>query len=574
MDRPRRCKGFFAVGVGLIVLGLVTAPASEGRAQELSGRITGDLTFAPFYELLLPQSPSLQPIPKTAEQAPQLVGLTTQLDLGLDFPGIAFDGTFLFSNLGLTLAWLSSDLRFLAREDRGVDRSVQKRTIVQNDFVKVLRAFPSRVPAGGTFEVLVIVEALQDLTGTSLTVTEEYPAGWRVEFIDPLGALVASNAARWTVSLGLPGSRAVIRYSVRVPEEALDTASIRGTIESALFPPLRFDDALEVLPPAPPTLPGRVRIRQDLLFSAVISGGVIVDPLSFRLLALHTQLFPQPGLSLANFLRFQNVGTSQTPSLRWSNLVQITGRTTGGMSVRTTLRFSDEPGSNPLAFDRGTLQIGGLPIAPGLSLGLSAVFDSQAVLRLRALPGWTAEFPGTEVRLQGELLFTDQPLRIEDFGVGLRVLGELVEGTLQIRDSYGTLLYDSGVPGDGIEEEHPLELVRRTVLLRFTLGPLDVQSLSRFGPVLADVDLDGAREKLADAKLLQQEVRVQRFLEAVLVSARLLYTAPTTTLEPPTLSLADAELTVVRGPFRWEAEARLSFDPLAFRTRLSFSLSF
>ncbi len=557
---------------GLLIGALVQVQV-QVQAQELSGRVKLSGSFTPFYGLLTPQSPPQRLVQTTAERVPQLVGVVTQIDLGLDFPGVGLDGTFVLSPLGLTLAWLSGDFSFLAREE-GPVRAVQKRTLAQNDFVKVLRAFPARVPAGGTVEVLLVVEALQDLTGAPLTITEEYPSGWAVEFVDPQGALVAPNVARWTVALGLPGSRAVIRYSVRVPEGARGLVAIGGTIESALFPPLSFDDTIEVIPPAPPTLPGRVRIRQDVLFSALIANNTLIDPLGFRLLTLRTRLTPQPGLTLSNFLRIQNVGTAQTPAFQWRDVVQISGQTAGGVNVRATLRFADDGDAGvPLLFDGGTLQISVLPITSQLSLRLLASFDAQNAVRLQAVPGWTTELGGTQVRAQGNFRVNAQ-LQIEEFTASLRLLNEFSDGLLQLQDLYGPLAYDA-TPDDGVEEEH-FELTRRTVLLRFTLGKLDVQAISVLRPVLADGDSDGADEKLASAKLVQQEIRVRRAFEDVLIGVRALYTASPTTPPPDVLqlSLLHTELTVIRGPLRSEADLRLFLNPLAFQTTFSLTVSF
>ncbi len=560
--------------VAAVILAVVVGEASQSRAQELSGRVKLSGSFTPFYGLLTAQSPPQRLVQTTAERVPQLVGVVTQIDLGLDFPGVGLDGTFVLSPLGLTLAWLSSDFSFLTRGEEGPTRVAQRRTLAQNDFVKVLRAFPARVPAGGTVEVLLVVEALQDLTGSPLTITEEYPSGWAVEFVDPQGTLVAPNVARWTVALGLPGSRAVIRYSVRVPEGARGLVAIGGTIESALFPPLSFDDTIEVIPPAPPTLPGRVRIRQDVLFSALIANNTLIDPLGFRLLTLRTRLTPQPGLTLSNFLRIQNVGTAQTPALQWRDVVQISGQTAGGVNVRATLRFTDDEDAGvPLLFDGGTLQISVLPITSQLSLRLLANFDAQNAVRLQAVPGWTTELGGTQVRAQGNFRVNAQ-LQIEEFTASLRLLNEFSDGLLQLQDLYGPLAYDAS-PDDGVEEEH-FELTRRTVLLRFTLGKLDVQAISVLRPVLADGDSDGADEKLASAKLVQQEIRVRRAFEDVLIGVRALYTASPTTPPPDVLqlSLLHTELTVIRGPLRSEADLRLFLNPLAFQTTFSLTVSF
>ncbi len=562
-----RLRGLFVAIVTFIMISLLLHPL---YAQDLSGRIKGTLTFSPFYGLLTPGPPLQRLIQTGSERVPQLVGLTTQLDLGLDFPGISLDGTFAFTNVGMTLAWLSGDATFVA-DERGQKRVTQKRTVAQNDFIKIMRSFPAQVRAGEEFEVMILIEALQLIpAGTPIEVIEEYPQGWIIEPIEPMGAVITSSAMRWTiVTLDGPGSRAIIRYNVQVPKDApLGSVTVKGTVRSPLFSPLDFSDELEVTA-GPPALPGQIRLKQDIIFSALVRSGVLADPIGFRLMNLRAQVTLPQGPTLLNFLSIQNEGTAQTPSLTWRDTMQLSGQTSGGVNTRVTLRFSDDAGM-PLAFDGGRLQISTLPLSSNLSLRTLIDFDAKKVLRLQLIPNLITEVQDTQVSIQGNFKINEQ-LQIEDLSVGIRFFNKLVDGIFQVSSSYGTLSYDAD--DDGVEEEH-FDLISRIVLWRSAIDKLDIRSTILFRPALYDTDNDGADEKTAEAKLVRYDLRIRRSLEDVFLTGRILLTAPTTSPDPLKLTLVSLDMTVIQGNLRFGAGTRLTFNPLNFQATLSLTVNF
>ena len=494
------------------------------------------------------------------------MGLTAQLDLNLKYPVVGTDNTFIFTGLGLTLAWLSWEANFPSVEE---PQAATKRTVRQNDFIKVLRAFPSVVRPGETFEVTILLEALQDFApGTEVVVQEELPRGWALDPIEPAATRISREIVRWTVELGTAGSRETIRYLAYVPPEAaVGTARIVGTVQSDLFLDLDFSDTLEVIE-GPPTLPGQVRLSQDIIFSARVTAGTLADPIAFRTMNLRITTLLQPGLRFVNYFTLQNVGTSQTPSFRWRDTITVQGQTSGGVGTRLALRFRGE--EDRLArFDRGSLQVGAIPLFPDVAVRLYSEFNTRYINDLRISATYTREIANALGRFTVEFGL-DETLTLQILSFSAR-LSSQIDGIFLVDDRYGPLWFDGD--DDGVEEAH-LTIVRRQVQLRFALDKLDVRSISLFLPILDDIDSDGAKERIARAKLVRQEFRVRRSLENVVFQGRLILTEDDPTL--PTLSVAQLRLgaIIIYPNLRFTAETRLDLKPLYFNATLGMTLSF
>ncbi|GEM_PF-1993888 len=570
LSKPSRVWIVVALGLGIALgLGPLFGGGSGGRAeaQELTGRFQLDLDLEPLLDFLLadPDTGETAPFPAGAEELPLLWGVTAQLDLNLKYPVVGTDNTFVFTRLGLALAWLTWEANFPGVEE---PRATLKRTLRQNDFVKVLRSFPAAVRPGETFEVVILVEALQDLTGTEIVVQEELPRGWTLDPIEPTATRLTPAAVRWTLELGAPGSRETIRYLATVPDGTPPGAArIVGTVQAAPFGDLDFSDTLEVLE-GPPTLPGRVRLRQDVIFAQQVSGGLLADPTAFRLTNVRLEALLEPGLRLVNFFTLQNAGTVQTPSFRWRDTVTVQGRTSGGVGTRLALRFR---GGEDLRaqFDRGSLQVGAIPLLPDTAVRVLTDFDVDRVTEIRVSATHTRAVADALGRFTLNLGLDEQlQMRLLSFSARLSAK---IDGIFQVDDRYGPLNFDGD--DDGVEETH-LTLVRRQVQLRFSIDKLDVRSSSLFRPVLDDIDSDGARERIARAKLVRQEIRVRRSLENVVFQGRLLLTEAdpaNATLSPAQLRL---ETIVTRERLRFSADVTLDLKPLRFGVRLGMSVSF
>ncbi len=557
---------------GLPILGaaLLLGIAFSAGGQELSGRFGLEADWEPLSGFFLtdPDAGTVNPFPPESEAKPGVWGLTAQLDVSVQYPAIGTDNTFVFTGLGLGLAWLSWEANFPRVEE---PQATPKRTFRRNDFIQVLRTFPSVARPGETFEMTILIEALQDLPpGVEVTVQEELPSGWLIDPIEPEATRLSREAARWRVELGAAGSRDTIRYLASVPTDAaVGRVAIEGRVQSDLFPDLDLSDTLEVIE-EPPTLPGRIRVRQDVIFAQRVSGGMLLDPIAFRTANLRVEALLQPGLRLTNFLTLQNVGTQQTPSFRWRDTVTVQGQTSGGVSTRLSLRFRGEEDLRML-FDRGSLQIGALPLLPDVALRLRAGFDVSRVSELRLSLNHVRPVANALGRVTLDVALRDD-LTLEVLSLSVR-LSSRIDGIFLVDDRYGPLRFDGD--DDGVEETH-LALVRRQVQLRFAIDKLDVRWTTLFRPVLDDVDSDGARERISRGKLVRQEIRVRRSLKDVVFQGHLLLaeddpTAPVATLSPARVRLG---ATVLRPGLRLSAQMTLELRPLRLETTFGFALSF
>jgi len=547
--------GRVSLGLGILLLFIWIIDVIS-MAEVLSGRFKGELSLSPL------ECQGAQP----CEKAPLLFGASSQLDLGLDLEGLSLDKTLLFTNVGPVLAWLRGDASF---PPAGA-AAAQRRTIAQNDYVKVMRSYPSLVRAGQAFEVMIIIEALQTIPpDATIEVIEELPEGWSLEPIDPLGIRLSHKSWKWVVSLSTPGTRETIRYRAEVPpleEEGLFT--ITGTVRSNLFPDLDFSDTIEVIR-RPLPVPAAVRLRQDVIFSARIRRGQLVEPIGFRSLYLGTQITFERGLKLANFFTLRNIGTIQTPSFSWRDTISLQGKTTEGISIKLSLRFSGEEG-NPGQFDRGSLRIGALPLAEGLTLQSAADFDGEGLSRLRLDATLSTDILWESVRLSAAVDLSET-LRPELTLVNVR-LSSPIDGLFRIEDRYGLLSYDEE-DGDGVEDGH-FDLVRRRITLQFAMDKLDIRSISTFEPILEDIDADGADEKAAEAKLLRQDLRVRYPLKEVLFTGYLTLLAGEAADFPLNPARIRSDLTITHGIMRLTASTILTFDPPNVEGVLSFTMSF
>jgi len=460
--------------------------------QELSGRWEGELSL----------------VPQTTSRETALLEFepSSQLDWSLDYEGLGFDNTLYFTNAGLSLVWFGWEATFPTGEVR---EAVVKRTLAQNDWVKVVRSFPSPVRPGEVVEVTIIVEALQTIPpGTVIEIIEELPRGWGLEPLEPLGVRLAKEAHRWTVTLGDPGTRETIRYIAYVPRDAAaGSYTIIGTVRSVLFPDLDFSDTVEVVI-APLPIPARVRLSQDLIFSTKVSRGVLVEPLAFRAMYFDSYVTLERDPKFTNYFDLYNVGTAQTPSLSWRDTVILEGKTEEGVRAKLALRFTSE--GRGFRFDRGSLRISTISLAE-LDLQSAVEFDKEGFKRARTYISYNTEFYDFLAYFRAGLVCNeDLNLELETFN--LRLSGRF-DGLFRWYDYYGRLEYDE-IDGDGIEEDH-FELTRRRVYLAFSLDKLDVRSASMIRPIIEDIDGDGADEKVVDLKWTRQDLLIRRSLEKI-----------------------------------------------------------
>ena len=471
----------------IIILFSFIVGAGAVFGQELSGRWEGELSL----------------VPQTTSRETALIDFepSSQLDWSLDFEGLGFDNTLYFTNLGLSLVWFGWDATFPAGE---VPAAVMKRTLAQNDWVKVLRSFPSPVRPGEVVEVTIIIEALQTIT-EPIEVIEELPRGWGLEPIAPPGVRIAKEAHRWTVTLGDPGTRETLRYIAYVPPDAAaGLYTITGTVRSALFPDLDFSDAIEVVI-APLPIPARVKLSQDLLFATKVSAGRLVEPLAFR--AMYFDIYIRDrDLRFTNYFDLYNVGTAQTPSFSWRDTIILQGETEEGVRAKLSLRFTSE--GRGFRFDRGSLRISTIPLGE-LALRGTVEFDAGGFEEARTYISYDTDFYNFLAYFRAGLLFNEElDLKLETFNI--RLSGRF-DGLFRWYDYYGWLEYDE-MDGDGVEEDH-FELTRRRIYLAFSLDRLDVRSTSTFRPIIEDIDPDSANEKVMDLKWTRQELRIHRSLD-------------------------------------------------------------
>ncbi len=426
----------------------------------------------------------------------------SQLDLGLDYEGLGLDGTLFFSNLGLEMVWLGWEATFPTGELRP---TAIKRTLAQNDYIKVLRAFPSPVLPGEAFEVILIIEALSAFPpGTEITVLEELPRGWAIEPIMPPGVGIAREARQWTVVLGGPGTREEIRYIGYVPREAMaGSYTLSGTARSGLFPDLAFNDTIEVILQATP-LPAGVKLSQDLIFTDGAD-------LAFRTMLFNVAVTLDPRLRLMNYFSLYNI-----PPLASRDTFIIDGEAPGGIKARLALRFSSD---SSLAFDSGSLQISGLTLEE-VSLRSTTLFDRAGLERVTLELDHSTTTLGLPLALRAGLTYNAE-LQMELDYLSLR-LSSRFDGLLRLYDYYDLLEYDAD--DDGLEEAH-FELKRRQIYLEFSLDKLDIRSISTFEPLLEDLDADPAIEKAADLRLIREEVRIRRALGEVVFTGFATFTA-------------------------------------------------
>jgi hypothetical protein len=536
-------------GFGILLL-FLAAGAGPLFGQSLSGR----------WEIgaeLIPQTTSYQ---ATAFD----FGLYSQLDLGLDFAGLGFDGTLYFSNLGLGLVWLGWDAAFPPGE---IVPAATKRTLAANDWIKVVRSFPSPVRPGEAFEVTIIVEALQAIPpAAELTVIEELPRGWAIEPIAPAGARVARETQQWTLTLGGPGTREEIRYIAYVPSEAAaGYYTIMGTVRSELFPDLLFRDEIEVIV-APLAIPGRVRLSQDLIFAAKVSSGGLIEPLAFRAMRLNSYFVFDPQLKFTNYFSLYNVGTAQTPALSSRDLLIVEGKATGGASLKLALQFSSD---SALAFDYGSLGISGLSLA-GLPLRATTGFDSSGFKGTKLEGEYSAEILGVAAAFEAGWSYNKE-LQLELSYLSIR-LSERIDGLLRCYDYYGWLSYDEP-NGDGTEEEH-FELIRRLIYFEFSLDKLEIRSTSTFRPILEDIDGDSAKEKVAASRLVRQELRLRRALKGLTFTGFFIWTAEEPLLAPLELSLIRFQLAFSQRSLRLTSTTSLDLRAHGFAQAVEAAISF
>ncbi|MCR4404938.1 MAG: hypothetical protein NUW06_06680 [Candidatus Acetothermia bacterium] len=442
-------RGASKVGIFALAFWVLAYPA---LSEELSGR----------WEIgaeLVPQTTSY-------ETSAFDLGLYSQLDLGLDYEGLGFDGTLFFSNLGLRTVWLGWEATFPMGE---AIAAAMKRTLASNDWVKVLRSFPSPVRPGEAFAVTIIIEALQPIPpGVEFTLLEELPRGWPIEPIAPPGVRIAKESLQWTVTLAAPGAREEIRYIGYVPSEAAPGSyTITGTVRSALFPDLDFSDAIELIL-QPLAIPARTRLSQDLIFT----GGT---ELAFKSMLFSASAMLDPRLKLTNYFSLYDLGPAQTPSLASRDTLIIDGETSGGIKAKLALKFSSD---SALAFDSGSLQISGLSIE-GVLIRSTTLFNQVGLQRISMELDYSTTILGVPLALKA-LIAAGDKLELELDYYTLRLTFPF-DGLFRLYDYYGPLKYDGD--DDGAEEEH-FELKRRQVYLEFALDKLDLRSTSTFEPIL------------------------------------------------------------------------------------------
>ncbi|MGQ9601610.1 MAG: COG1470 family protein [Candidatus Bipolaricaulia bacterium] len=539
----RRLAAKVGWGLGLILLFLLMR-ASPLSGQALSGR----------WEIgaeLFPQTTSYE---ATAFEFKPY----SQLDLSLDFEGLGLDGTLFFSNLGLEMVWLGWEATFPSSGK--VAKAAMKRTLAQNDWVKVLRSFPSPVRPGEAFAVVIIIEALQSIPpGTEITVIEELPPGWALEPSAPPGVRVTKEAQQWTITLTGPGTREEIRYIGYVPSEAqAGSYPLSGTVRSSLFPDLAFNDTIEVILQAIPMIPAKTKLGQDLIF---IDG----TDLAFQMMLFAASVSLDSQLKLTNYLSLYNVGTAQTPSFVSRDTFIIEGETPGRLKTRLALRFSSE---TPLVFDSGSLQISGLTIQ-GLSLRSTTSFDGAGLERIALELDYPTTLFGLPLALKAGITYNaGLEMELDYFNIQL---SSRFDGLLRFYDYYDWLKYDAD--DDGIEEAH-FELKRRRMDLQFSLDKLEIRSTSTFEPILEDIDSDGANEKLAALHFARQELRLSRALKEFTLIGSFIWTAKEAVGAPLEPAYLRFYLLFTRSSLRLSGTMALNLKTQGFTATAEAAVSF
>lgn len=537
----RRLAAKVGWGLGLIILFLLMR-ASPLSGQALSGR----------WEIgaeLFPQTTSYEATAFEFE-------LYSQLDLGLDFEGLGLDGTLFFSNLGLEIVWLGWEATFPSVK---VAKAAMKRTLAQNDWVKVLRSFPSPVRPGEAFAVVIIIEALQPIPpGTEITVIEELPPGWAIEPSAPPGVRVTKETQQWTIILTEPGTREEIRYIGYVPSEAqAGSYTLSGTVRSSLFPDLAFNDTIEVILQATP-IPAKTKLGQDLIF---IDG----TDLAFQMMLFAASVSLDSQLKLTNYLSLYNVGTAQTPSFVSRDTFIIEGETPGRLKTRLALRFSSE---TPLGFDSGSLQISGLTIQ-GLSLRSTTSFAEAGLERITLELDYPTMLFGLPLALKAGITYNaGLEMELDYFNIQLN---SRFDGLLRLYDYYDWLEYDAD--DDGTEEAH-FELERRRLYLQFSLDKLEIRSTSTFEPILEDIDGDGADEKLTALHFARQELRLRRALKEGALIGSFIWTAEEARGAPLELAYLRFYLLFTRSSLRLSGTMALNLKTQGFTATAEAAVSF
>lgn len=431
--------------------------------------------------------------------------------------------------------------------------------------VHEFHALPETVRPGSAFDATVIVEALQDLTGQAVDVVVTLPDRWRISPVEPIGSRVSAGSARWAPDLGTPGSRALIRYQGRVPFDAPEAefsveirVDVNGISTLEMEVPVRVRGG-----PAP--VPGRVQFSQNFIMANRVSNGQLAEPIGFRISTSRLRLGIASNLTLSNFLRVDNVGSTQTPSLRWSDVVLLQGRTSGGVRVQSSAQFDDQGSAR---FDGGTLQISDVPLSPQLTVDAQASYDETQALDLRLQALQSTEFLGVPVRLTAEVGW-DPDRRFRVLNAGLSFASE-PNGRVTFAQRHGRLAFD-GVDDDGVAESR-LAITSRQVQLQLTLDKLDLRSISTFAPTLGDVDSDGADERITVARLTRQEIRLTRTLQDFIGQVRLLFTANSANVV--TLAFVQTRMTLRLAPWRFSVGTSLNLDTTEFQGEIESSFRF
>ena len=534
--------------IGMLAIGLWSTPS--GSAQELDGRVTERVRFTP------PSSAAIM------ELMPLQISLLTQLDIGLRFPELSTSSTLQLDNLGLSLAWVQWQIDF---PKVTTSTPPPSRQITQSDRVKLFHALPETVRPGSAFDATVIVEALQDLTGQAVDVVVTLPDRWRISPVEPIGSRISAGSARWAPDLGTPGSRALIRYQGRVPFDAPEAefsveirVDVNGISTLEMEVPVRVRGG-----PAP--VPGRVQFSQNFIMANRVSNGQLAEPIGFRISTSRLRLGIASNLTLSNFLRVDNVGSTQTPSLRWSDVVLLQGRTSSGVRVQSSARFDDQGSAR---FAGGTLQISDVPLSPQLTVDAQASYDETQALDLRLQALQSTEFLGVPVRLTAEVGW-DPDRRFRVLNAGLSFASE-PNGRVTFAQRHGRLAFD-GVDDDGVAESR-LAITSRQVQFQLTLGKLDLRSISTFAPTLGDVDSDGADERITVARLTRQEIRLTRTLQDFIGQGRLLFTADSANVV--TLAFVQTRMTLRLAPWRFSVGTSLNLDTTEFQGEIESSFRF
>ena len=503
MAGRRAILGGLFLSCALLLLSLIL-PGFHLQAQEFSGTWESKLE-------IVPQTTS-------AQVSPFDFALESQLDWGLDYEGLGFDNTLSFSNLGLTLIWLGWKATFPSAE---TGAAALKRTLAKNDYVKVMRSFPSEVSPGEVFEVTITIEALIDGIG-AVTVTETLPRGWYLEPIAPLGDELGRNSRSYTFTFNLAGERETIRYLGYVPEGAPQRSyPIEGRVHSevGLFPDLDFSDFLTVRA-RKPGIPAQVKMSQDLIFYPLIRNDQVTDPMAFRMMFLDAFINLPGGLGLTNYLSLYNVGTAQTPSLRWRDLIVLSGETARGVRVKLSTRFSSDGG---LHFDRSAIRVISIPF-DDLNLEGTAEVDDSGLNRVRLRVDHSRELGEMKLNLRSYLEFDDQ-LRTKLSSLNV-ALSSIIDGKLTITSYYGTLKYDEDTTGGPSAETEHFERTRCTVGISTSFDKLSIYSRSTFRPILEDIDGDGWREKAVPLQFTREDLRIRRVLKNMRFEGRFTWEAP------------------------------------------------